>query len=463
MSWKTTLTRPNWLRARSQQPNRRRGQLSPAQLIALTYAGGILLGTLLLSLPGVYQVGQSLSLIQRLFTATSAICVTGLVVADTAETFSIFGQIILLLLIQVGGVGIITFGTLFAFLRGRRINFSERMQLAQQVQALDVGGVLPLIRAIFTYTLVAELIGTLLLWTRFGPEQGTWPGLYSAFFHAVSAYNSAGFVLGDFSRYVADPLISLTVTALIVLGGLGFLVQLNVLSNIHRPRQNRLLTYTKLTLTITGLLLVLGTLLIALTEWHNPKTLGPLPLSGKLLASLFQSATPRSAGFSTLHIASMQPASILVVMILMLIGASPGSTGGGIKTTTLAVLVGSAWNMVRGRGELVVFGRRIEPDIVVRAGTVTTLYAGLLLSALFVLMATNGHLSFELLLFEAISAAATVGLSLDVTHQINTAGLLLLTALMYLGRIGPLTFAVAFNLRGNTAIKYPAERDIPIG
>lgn len=160
----------------------------------------------------------------------------------------------------------------------------------------------------------------------------------------------------------------------------------------------------------------------------------------------------------------MEPASILLLTLLMLIGASPGSTGGGIKTTTLAVLLGSAWNMVRGRGELVVYGRRIEPEIVVRAGTVTTLYVSMLMTVLFLLMATNKHLSFEVLLFEAVSAAATVGLSLDVTHQINHTGLLLLTLLMYLGRIGPLTFAVAFNLRGDSkAVKYPAERDIPIG
>ena len=442
----------------------RRGGLSPAQLIALTYALGIFLGTLLLSLPGIYQPGQHLSLIDRLFTATSAICVTGLVVANTADTFSVFGQSVLLLLFQVGGVGIITFGTLFAFLRGRRINFSERMQLAQQVQSVDIGGVLPLIRAVFAYTLVAELLGTLLLWTRFGPELGLWPGLYSAFFHAVSAYNSAGFVLTDFSRYAADPIISLTVTSLIVLGGLGFLVQLNLLSHLQDRRRNRLLTYTRLTLWVTGLLLLGGAIILAVLEWTNSATLGPLSLGGKLLSSLFQSATPRSGGFSTLHIAAMQPASLFVIMVLMLIGANPGSTGGGIKTTTLAVLVGSAWNMVRGRGELIVFGRRIESEIVVRAGTVTTLYVGLLLPAVFLLLATNPHLSFEVLLFECISAAATVGLSLDVTHQINEVGLLLLTVLMYLGRIGPLTFAVAFNLRGKgRSVKYPPERDIPIG
>ncbi|WP_420595721.1 potassium transporter TrkG [Deinococcus sp.] len=425
---------------------------------------GILLGTLLLSLPGIYQSGETLGLVQRLFTATSAICVTGLVVANTAETFSLFGQIVLLLLIQVGGVGIITFGTLFAFLRGRRINFSERMQLAQQVQAIDIGGVVPLIRAVFTYTVIAELIGTALLWTRFGPELGLWPGLYSAVFHAVSAYNSAGFVLTDFGRYAADPLVSLTVTGLIVLGGLGFLVQLNVLANLTAPRRNRLLTYTRLTLTVTGLLLLGGALLIAVLEWRNPATMQPLSFGGKLLSSLFQSATPRSGGFATLHIGSMEPASLFVIMVLMLIGANPGSTGGGIKTTTLAVLAGSAWNMVRGRGELVVYGRRIEPEIVVRAGTVTTLYVGLVLGAVFLLLATNPQVEFETLLFEAISAAATVGLSLDGTDQINTAGLVLLTLLMYLGRIGPLTFAVAFNLRGQgKAVKYPPERDIPIG
>ncbi|EYB68739.1 potassium uptake protein KtrB [Deinococcus phoenicis] len=433
----------------------------------MVYLIGIALGTALLHLPGVTTPGAALGSIDRLFTATSAICITGLVVADTGEAFTRFGQTLIIGLAQVGGLGILTFGTLFAFLTGRRVNFSERQHLAQQINALDVGGVLPLIRIIFLYTLAAEVAGTLLLALRFVPQFGPGEGLYQAAFHAVSAYNNAGFVVvpGGMGQYAHDPLVNLTLGGLIILGGLGFLVQLNVLTHLLWPRRNRLLIYSRLTLLTTGLLLLLGTGLILALEWGNAGTLGPLDAPGKLLAAFFQSVTPRSAGFSTVDISSMSSASLFLLIALMFIGANSGSTGGGIKTSTLAILVGSAWNMVRGRGELIAFGRRVEPENVVRAGTVTTLYALLVASAFFALLATNPKLGFTHLLFETVSAAATVGLSMNTTPLINDPGLLILTVLMYLGRIGPVTFAVAFSLRSqqSRAVKYPPERDILVG
>ncbi|MDK2012461.1 MULTISPECIES: TrkH family potassium uptake protein [unclassified Deinococcus] len=443
----------------------RRRRLNPPQLIALVYLLGVAVGAAALHLPGMTRPGVTLSSVELLFTATSATCITGLVVADTGETFTRLGQVVILLLAQVGGLGIITFGTLFALLTGRRVNFSERQQLAQQVNALDVGGVLGLVRIIFLYTFAAQGVGTLLLSARFVPQFGLGEGLYQAAFHAVSAYNNAGFVVlpGGMAPYVQDPLVSGVIALLIVLGGLGFLVQLNVLTHLANPRRNRLMVYSRLTLVTTGALLVLGTAVLLALEWNG--ALKGLGTGGKLLAAFFQSVTPRSGGFATVDMTALAPGSVFVMIALMFIGANSGSTGGGIKTSTFAILLVSAWNLIRGRTELIAFGRQIVPENVVRAGTITTIYTLLVFTGFFLMLVTNPTLGFTPLLFETVSAAATVGLSLDVTHRLNDAGLIVLCALMYLGRIGPVTFALALNLRETSrgVIKYPPERDILVG
>ncbi|WP_119674534.1 TrkH family potassium uptake protein [Deinococcus sp. RM] len=443
----------------------RRRRLNPPQLIALVYLLGIALGAAALHLPGMTRPGAALSSVDLIFTATSAICITGLVVADTGETFTRLGQVVILLLAQVGGLGIITFGTLFALLTGRRVNFSERQQLAQQVNALDVGGVLGLVRIIFLYTFAAQGVGTLLLALRFVPQFGLGEGLYQSVFHAVSAYNNAGFVVvpGGMTQYAQDPLVSGVIALLIVLGGLGFLVQLNVLTHLANPRRTRLMVYSRLTLVTTGALLVLGTVVLLGLEWNG--ALKGLGTGGKLLAAFFQSVTPRSGGFATVDMTALAPGSVFVMIALMFIGANSGSTGGGIKTSTFAILLVSAWNLIRGRTELIAFGRQIVPENVVRAGTITTIYTLLVFTGFFLMLVTNPTLGFTPLLFETVSAAATVGLSLDVTHRLNDAGLTVLCALMYLGRIGPVTFALALNLRETSrgVIKYPPERDILVG
>ncbi|MXV18813.1 TrkH family potassium uptake protein [Deinococcus xianganensis] len=443
----------------------RRRRLNPPQLIALVYLLGIALGAAALHLPGMTRPGADLNAVDLIFTATSAICITGLVVADTGETFTRLGQVTILLLAQVGGLGIITFGTLFALLTGRRVNFSERQQLAQQVNALDVGGVLGLVRIIFLYTVVAQAAGALLLSLRFVPQFGLGEGLYQSVFHAVSAYNNAGFVVvpGGMLPYAQDPLVSGVIALLIVLGGLGFLVQLNVLTHLANPRRNRLMVYSRLTLVTTGALLVLGTAVLLALEWNG--ALKGLGTGGKLLAAFFQSVTPRSGGFATVDMTVLAPGSVFVMIALMFIGANSGSTGGGIKTSTFAILLVSAWNLIRGRTELIAFGRQIVPENVVRAGTITTIYTLLVFTGFFLMLVTNPTLGFTPLLFETVSAAATVGLSLDVTHRLNDAGLTVLCVLMYLGRIGPVTFALALNLRETSrgVIKYPPERDILVG
>ena len=452
------------------RPAGRFSPLNPSQLLALVYLIGIGLGTALLHLPGVQEPGAGLGSVDLLFTATSAICITGLVVADTGEAFTRLGELCILLLVQIGGLGILTFSTMFAFVTGRRLNFRERQQLVAQLNALDVGSVIALVRTILLYTFVTEALGAALLALRFVPQFGWSEGLYQAVFHAVSAYNNGGFVVlaGGLGPYVGDPLVCLTLSGLVILGGLGFLVQLNAMTVLlgrrRRPRP-RLLVYSKLTLLTTAALLALGTLTLLVLEWRSPATFGGLGAGEKLLAAFFQSMTPRSGGFATVDIEQMTTASLLVLIALMFIGANSGSTGGGIKTSTFAVLVGSAWNMVRGRGELILFRRRVQNENLVRAGAITTLYTLLVAGAFFAMLATNPQIGFTHLLFETVSAAATVGLSMNTTHKLNDAGLIILSALMYLGRIGPLTFAVAFNLRPtrSRAVKYPPENDILVG
>ena len=441
---------------------------SPPQLIALSFALAICVGTGLLLLPFAHRDGQSLDLLSALFTAASALCVTGLKVVDPAQTFSVAGQLVLLLLIQLGGLGLITFGTIFALALRRRVNFSERMRLAQQVSTFDVGGVLGLIRKIFVYTLLLEALGTLLLALRFVPQFGWGQGLYLSVVHAVSAFNNAGFSLfpHNFRQYATDPLVTLTMSALVILGGLGFLVQVNVVAHLLHRRSERLLVHTRLVLTTTLLLLLAGTLLIAVFEWTNPRTLGPLPLGDKLLTSFFQSVMPRTGGFSTVDTEVLRPATLFLTIFLMFVGASPGGAGGGIKTSSFAVIVGSAWSMVRGQGEMVAFHRRIDQSTVLRAMTVGLLSTALVAVMLLLMLAVNTspRLGFTRLSFETVSAFSTVGLSMNATPDTNTAQRVILIVLMYLGRIGPLTFALALGQRVKRQdVSYPPERDILIG
>ena len=443
-------------------------RVSPPRLIALSFALTILLGGLLLSLPLAHQPGKTLSLIDSLFMATSALCVTGLSVILPSETFNLTGQLILLVLIQAGGLGIITFGTIFALIAHRRLNFSQSARIAQQISALNVGGVRGLLRNIFLYTALIELAGAALLALRFVPQFGWGRGLYLSVYHAVMAFCNAGFPVfsNGLMNYVSDPLVSLVVPALIILGGLGFLVQANVVAHLQDRRHTRLLVQSKIVLSMMGVLIVVGAALFALLEWNNPRSLGPLPLGSKLLASFFQSVTPRTAGFNTLDYELMRPATLLLTIGLMFIGANPGSTGGGIKTSTFFVMAGSAWSMVRGRGEMVAFRRRIDQETVLRAMTISLL-STLLVSAGFLLLLisnTNPRLDFLHLFFESVSAFATAGLSMNSTPETNDIQRLLLVLLMYLGRVGPLTFAVAFSSSpGPKDVSYPPERDVLVG
>ncbi len=418
-----------------------------------------MLGTLLLWLPWSHAPEQTISLLDALFTATSALCVTGLVVVDTETAWSTLGRVILMLLIQVGGLGIVTLGTLVALLLGRRVGFQERLRAAAQVNALGTGGVLRLIRTIFLISLGFETLGAALLYPTFAALHGPGQGLFYAFFHSVSAFNNAGFALYSDSliRFVDNPVVILVLSSLFIIGGLGFIVHLNVWANFRGGRRFPLTLHSRIVLLTTLLLCAFGTFVVLALEWHNPATLQPLSWQGKLLAGFFQGVTPRTAGFNSLDYTHLREPTLLVTMLLMFIGGSPASTSGGVKTVTFYVLVASAWSMVRGRGELLTFGRRVSSSTVVKAGSVALLSTGIMMSALFLLSVTES-LPLLPVMFETFSAFGTVGLSLSATFELSEPGQLLVILLMYLGRIGPLTFALALlqEPRGS-GLKYPDE------
>ena len=450
--------------------SRSRGpRLRPPQLIALTFASTILIGALLLWLPLTHEPGKSLSFVQALFMATSSVCVTGLAVVDPGSTFNLAGELVMLALIQVGGLGIITLATLFALALRRRLGVAGRINAQQQVSATSLGSALGLVRAVVLTSLAVELVGMLLLAFVFVPREGWGKGLYYAFFHAISAFNNAGFSLypDNLSRFVGDPLLNFVIPALIVLGGMGFLVQFNLLGWLRDRRHNRLSGNSRLSLTMMGGLLLLGLVLFAALEWSNPKTLGPLAPGEKLLAAWFLSVTPRTAGFNTVDYGVLGNPAIFLTVLLMFIGANPGSTGGGIKTNTFYVMMASAWSMVRGRRNTVLFERRIDTETVLRAMTVGLLSLGLVNLGFMamLLLNTNPEVRFVQLFFETVSAFATAGLSMNATPLLNEAQEIVLIVLMFLGRIGPLTFAVAFNRPRpeDEQVRYPADRDILIG
>ena len=443
----------------------RRPPTSPAQVIALSFLVMIAVGALVLALPVAHAPGQHVGLLDALFTATSAVCVTGLAVVDTGSAYSRFGQVVIMLLFQLGGIGLLTLGTFLAFATGRRVGFSERIRLQAQINTLETGGILNLLRAIILLVLSSELLGTALLYIPFARLEGWGEGLFYALFHSISAFNNAGFSLyaDSLTRFVTDPLVNFTIMALIILGGLGFVVITELLARL-RPRWRRPLSlHTRLVLTITLFLLASATVIIFLLEFANPATLGALELPGKLLASLFQAVTPRTAGFNTLDYASMEPATLLFTTLLMFIGGNPGSTAGGIKTVTFFVLVASIWSVVRRRGELELYGRRMTQNTVVRAGVIA--FSGLLLAggALTLLTISERDTDLMLLLFETASAFGTAGLSLGITGDLSVLGKCVMIGLMYLGRIGLLTFALALVAEHSAGdIRHPAE-DVVIG
>ncbi|AJQ27858.1 TrkH family potassium uptake protein [Pelosinus fermentans] len=437
-------------------------KLTPYQILALGFAGLIVTGALLLMTPMASATGQGLSFIDALFTATSAVCVTGLVVVDTGTYFSIFGQMVIIVLIQAGALGIMTMATLMALIMRRKIQLRERLIMQEALNHMTVSGVVRITQYIIFATFFLEFIGGTILAIHWYSDLGS-TGIYYGYWHAISSFCNAGFDLfGNFSsltRYVDDVTVNLTVTSLIILGGLGFTVIFDVWNN---RRWKKLSLHTKLVLITTLVLLIFGTVVILLLEMNNSETLGELSWKGKILASYFQSVAPRTAGYNTVDIGKMQDATLFFTIILMFIGASPASTGGGVKTTTLGVMIAAIWALITGKHDAEIFRRRINQNIIYKAFTVFFIAATLVIIVT-MMMSISEEFSFLRILFEVVSAFGTVGLSTGITSSLTVHGKLWLIITMFAGRIGPVTFVLALALRSRKgAIHYP-EGKINIG
>lgn len=416
-------------------------------------------------LPVATKSGKGADFLTALFTATSATCVTGLVVVDTKTYWSVFGQIVIMLLIQVGGLGIMTMSTLFALILGRRITFKERLVMQEAFNTNSLGGIVKFAKYILMVSFLFESIGAIILTLRFLPQMGLKKAVYYGLFHSISAFNNAGFdLMGNFrslTGYVSDWVVNLVIMGLIIFGGLGFYVLLDIYEHRHF---NKFTLHSKIVITITLFLITIGTLLIFLFEYNNPKTLKPLDFPTKILAALFQAVTPRTAGFNTLSLSDMTIASKFLTIILMFIGASPAGTGGGIKTTTFAVILYTVLSVIKGEEETVLYKRTISRNIVYKAVAISFISVFIIFSVTMVLSITETS-NFLTILYETISAFGTVGLSLGLTRELTTVGRIVIIFTMYTGRVGPLTLALALakrQRRPKPIIKY-AEEKIMVG
>jgi trk system potassium uptake protein len=445
---------------------------NPAQLVVGAFSAFILFGTVLLWLPFSADGPDNIGLEDALFTSTSAVTVTGLASTDISR-FSLFGELVIMVLIQVGGFGIMTIGSVLAIVASHRVGLRQRMLAQAEIGAVDMGDLRRLILAIAKITVAVESVLALILFVRFwqaGYEDGPIASAYSGVFHSISAFNNAGFSLysDSLAQFVTDPVVVISVSIGFVIGGLGFPILVEFWRRGRRRDAGRVRAlspshwtlHTKITLLATAGLLVFGPLVVMTFEWTNPATLGPLDTFDKVLAGWFQGVTPRTAGFNTIDIGGMNEPTLLVITTLMFIGAGPASTAGGIKVTTFAVLGFVLWSEVRGNTDMNVFGRRLPTNLIRQALTIALLAIGLVVGATLVLMSVE-DLSLTPALFEITSAFGTVGLSTGVTGSIGVSGHLLLVVVMLAGRVGPVTFVTALALRERIpAYRYPEERPI---
>ena len=441
--------------------NKFRLNLTYTRIIALSFFGLIVAGSVLLTLPAATRSMESTPYIDSLFTAVSATCVTGLVTYDTFTHWSLFGQAVILCLIQIGGLGFMTLVTLLAMFLGKNIGLHERRLLMQSAGTLQIGGVVRLLRRIAMGTALFEGIGAVILAIRFCPKMGFLEGIYNAVFHSVSAFCNAGFDLmgqykpsSSFTLMYHDVMVNITLMCLIILGGLGFIVWNDILTYRGQLRKYKL--HSKIVIMITAVLVLGGAVLFFLFEYDH--SLSQMALPDKILASFFGSVTPRTAGFNTVDITQMSDSGSLLTMVLMLIGGSPGSTAGGIKTTTFAVLVIGAVASARQNRAINVWKRRLEEDVIRRASAIFIVYlTGIVISTM--LICAMQELPLKDVLFETISAAGTVGLSAGITPLLNPVSKILIMILMYGGRVGGLSLALALaERREHVPVERPVEK-----
>jgi trk system potassium uptake protein len=422
------------------------------------FAGMILVGALLLMLPGASKSGTWTPFVDCLFTATSSVCVTGLVVVDTFDHWTNLGQAVILVMVQLGGLGFMTITTILLIAAGRRIGLRDRIMISESIGIGRIGGIVRLVRNTALFTLIIEAIGAIVFFLRFS-GQFTWPvAVWKSVFQSVSAFNNAGFDLfGGFrslTGYQTDYLVLLTTASLVILGGVSFLV----VENLFRARGlKRTSADTRLVILITTILLGLGTIAALIAEYGNPDTLGALSVQHKILNAFFQSVTARTAGFNTIDTGALTMNALFFIMILMFIGGASGSTAGGIKVNTAGIIIATIWNTIRGRENPGAFGREFQVQQIFRALTLLVISLGLVVVVFLILSATEHFPSINIL-FETISAFGTVGLSTGITPELSFIGRMAIIVTMFIGRLGPLTLVLILARTQRTSTyRYPKE------
>ena len=430
---------------------------TPFRILALGFAIVIFIGAILLHLPIATQSGDKTPLIDCFFVSTSATCVTGLITVDTGTHWNYFGKTVIMLLIEIGGLGFMSFSTLVALILGKKITLKERLVMQEAYNFFSTQGIVKMVKYILIFTFSVQLGGALIFSTQFIPDFGIAKGIYYSIFHSISAFCNAGFdLIGNYSSvtgYYNNSVIILTISFLIIIGGLGFYVWQEI---YNFKGFKKLSLHSKICITTTGILIVVGAILMFLFEFNNPGTMKNMGFKGKMLSSFFASVSPRTAGFNSISTADMTTAGKFLTIILMFIGGSPGSTGGGIKTTTFGLMFMTILCVVKGKGDTEIFQRRIPKDNIYKALAIVVIGFLIVTIVTMLLSITDSANSFESLLYEATSAFATVGLTLGITTKLSTAGKIILALTMYAGRVGPLTLALALsNKKSSKKIKYP--------
>lgn len=424
--------------------------VSPARFLVIGFLSIILLGAVILMLPISSASGQYTPFVDTLFTSTSAVCVTGLVVVDTGTYWSNFGRLVIIILIQIGGLGFMTVTTFGAILIGKKIGIKNRILMKESLGQDNLQGIVYLAKKIMIGTFIIEFIGGLLLSTQFIPVFGFVDGLAKGMFHSISAFCNAGFdTMGQFSslmNFQLNPTVNFTIMALIVLGGIGFTVMFDFISN---KKFKRLSLHSKIVITVTLVLIISGTVIFYVLERTNPQTMGPMNELDKMMASAFQSISPRTAGFNTINQADMTDSSIFMTILLMFVGGSPASTAGGIKTTTLAVIILAAVGFVRNK-DVEAFGRRINYSLVNKALTIIVIALFVIIVSTMLLSIENPDINFLWIIYEVVSAFGTVGLSTGITPTLTALSKIVLIMAMFAGRVGTLTIIMALSRRRKT-------------
>lgn len=450
-------------------------KISPPRIILLGFLGVIFLGSLLLSLPIATRSGEATPYVDALFTSTTSVCVTGLVTVNTLEHWNLFGHIVILLLIQFGGLGFVAVMTAMMLITGKKLSLKERILIQEAYSFNKLSGLVKFTRSVLIGTLTVELCGAIFYMFQFIPQFGLVRGIWISIFNAVSAFCNAGIdIIGPNSLvpYVQNPLINLVTMTLIVSGGIGFTVWWDVLrvgklciKKEIQPKRifQRLSLHTKIVLTTTISLIIGGAILIFLLEYRNVGTIGNFSIFGKIQASLFQSVTLRTAGFATFAQENLRDDTSLICIILMFIGGSPVGTAGGIKTVTIAVLFATVISVVRGHKNVVIYNRKVSIEYVKKSLAIICISLFFLLVATILLNATELKADFMTCLYEVASALGTVGLSKNLTPSLSVLGKIIIIISMYIGRVGPITMAVGFNIKSKkTLIEFP-EEDILVG